>query len=263
MGDARHESDARLRDDSRVTTQLQHILPALTSFRFTGASEYLEDLISWIEGPQLNEISIDYFDQLVGFQADQLSKFIHRSVDPKLTPFRHAGVNFCGGWQGGWADFIVYRQEDHPSSDWRPARTSIITCRASWNFSHIAQVLSQFSTAFSNVVHLKLNAQPNKDRQLEGTDDIEWLHLLHQFSAMQTLHVSQELVGHIALALEDITTEMVDGVLPSLDLIYLAGQPASSIEKFIAARLLSGCLVTVTDTETGFVERLKPYYISE
>jgi hypothetical protein len=49
---------------------------------------------------------------------------------------------------------------------------------------------------------------------------------------------------------------MVTEVLPSLDLICLDGQPASSIEKFVAAsaRQLSGRPVTTIDTETEFEE---------
>ena len=66
-----------------------------------------------------------------------------------------------------------------------------------------AQVLSQFSTTFSNVVYLKLKAVP-KGLQLDGTEDVESMHLPHQFAAAQTLHASREIAGHIALALEDI-----------------------------------------------------------
>lgn len=59
--------------------------------------------------------------------------------------------------------------------------------------------------------------------------------------------------------LEDITQGLVGQILPSLDLIRVVGQPASSIEKFVAGRLLSGCPVIVVDTETEFSERLKSY----
>jgi hypothetical protein len=52
---------------------------------------------------------------------------------------------------------------------------------------------------------------------------------------------------------------MVDEVLPSLNLILVAGQPASSIERFIAARRLSGHPVIVIDRESEFDERLEMY----
>jgi len=48
---------------------------------------------------------------------------------------------------------------------------------------------------------------------------------------------------------------MVAEVFPSLDLIFLEDQPASSIEEFVASRWLSDHPVTVVDTETEFHEK--------
>lgn len=106
------------------------------------------------------------------------------------------------------------------------------------------------------MLHLKLDARFAE----EGTDyiEVEWLHLLRQFSTMQTRHVSHELAWHVAVAL-DIAWETVAETLPSLDLVYLADQPASSIEKFVTARLLSGRPVTDIVKEVEFNERLRNY----
>ncbi len=227
------------------------VLPALISLHFRGANEYLEDLVAQIDGPQLNRIGINYLNQFVNFQVAQLSKFIDRSVGPKLTPFRHAGVTFFNNE----VSFSTYRHANHPPSEWPPPTTTILCAGVDWQVSDIAQVLSQFSATLPNAVHLELVAEPEEDR----TDDGEWLHLLHQFSTMKTLRVSRGVAGHVALALEDITGEMVAEVLPSLDLIYLPGQPASSIEEFVAARRLCGRPVTVIDTEKVFYDRLKSY----
>ncbi|KAH9005761.1 hypothetical protein EDB86DRAFT_3239822 [Lactarius hatsudake] len=123
----------------------------------------------------------------------------------------------------------------------------------------MAQVLSHNSVTFSNVVHLKLAVLDNYPEQLEGTGDIAWPYLFHQFSNVQTLHVSRVLAGHVAAALEDITGEMAAEVFPSLDLIYLAGHPTSTIRNFIAARQLSDRPITVVNTKTEFNERLKSY----
>ena len=232
----------------------RRVLPALTSFRFNGASEYLEDLVAQIDSPQLHQIFIFYWNQFVDFEVAQLSEFIDRSVGTQIALFRHAQVTFVSDW----VSFTTYPRDIHPTSGSLPART-LISCRGiDWQVSHMAQVLSHFSTTLSNVVHLKLEAQLG-GRQLEGIDDVEWLHLLHHFPTVRTLHVSQELAGHVAITLEDITQGLVGQVLPSLDLIRVVGQLASSIEKFVAGRLLSGCPVTVIDSETEFSERLKSY----
>jgi hypothetical protein len=70
------------------------VLPSLTFFHFQGASEYLEDLVSRMDGPKLNEILLFYLNQIVGFQVVQLSKFIDRSVGPEKTLCRRLGVTF-------------------------------------------------------------------------------------------------------------------------------------------------------------------------
>ncbi len=106
----------------------------------------------------------------------------------------------------------------------------------------------------SRVAHLRLLQDTNAGFHRPG-----WLHLLRQFSSVQTLYIAQELSGHIALALEAVVGEMVTEVLPALDLIILVGQPVSSIDRFIAARRLSGHPVTIVDKEVEFYERVKSY----
>jgi hypothetical protein len=232
------------------------ILPALNCFQFRGASEYLEELVAQVDSPQLNRLSIDYLNQLVDFQVPQLSEFVSRSEGLNLTLFEHANVTFYKYK----VSFDGHPRATHHSWDWGPART-VISCKGiDWQVSHMAQVLSQLSAILPNVVHLRLEAEPYV-LQLEGTDDVDWQHLLRQFSTVQTLHVTRVLAGHVALALEDITGEMVAEVLPSLDLISLEDQPASSIKKFVAVRQLSGRPVTFAGT-TGswdFDRRLESY----
>jgi hypothetical protein len=237
------------------------VLPALTHFRFKGSWEYLEELVSRIDGPRLNQIVVTYLDdwQGVDFQVVQFSKFIHRTVGPEISLFRHAQFSFSDGTIA----FTMYPHANHSSWDRRPA-TTIISCEGI-NFQaqvlHITQVLSHLSAKLSNVAHLKLKAEL-EGRQLTGSDNFEWMRLLRQFSTVQTLHVSQELAGHVALALENATVEVADEVLPSLNLIRGVGQPASSIEKFIVSRRISGCPVTFVDTEAEFDKRLESYVSS-
>jgi len=232
------------------------VLPSLTYFRFKGASEYLEDLVARTDGPRLNQVVIAYLNQAVDFQVVQFSKFIDRTVGSEIALFKHARFSFCHSSVA----FTMYPHADHSPWDRRPS-TTIISCEGTdWQVSHISQVLSHLFAKLSNVAHLRLKVEP-EGRQLMGTDDVQWMHLLQQFPAVQTLHFSQELAGHVALALEDIAgdSEMVDEVFPSLDLIRVAGEPASSIEKYIAVRQLSGRPVTVVDSETEFDERLESY----
>ncbi len=233
----------------------QTVLPALAGVEFTGASEYLEDLVFRIDSPQLDVIFIYYLDQFVDLQAAQVSEFIGRSLGPKLTLVRHAEVTFFSNS----VVFEICRHGIRPIPDWCPAATMISCDGIDGQVSQMAQVLSQYSATLSNVVHLQLKVEPEGDHELEGTDAVEWLHLFHQFSAVQMLDVSWELAGNVALALEDVTGEMVAEVLPSLDYIFLEDQPASSVEEFVAARRLSDRPVTVVKTYKEFIERLESY----
>ena len=226
------------------------VLPALTYFHFRGGSEYLEDLVARIDGPQLRDIHINYFNQLVDFQVAPLAKFIDRRIGPKSKLRRTARVTFSSGQ----VSFDEFHRQSYPSEPNLRHMTTILCEGIDWQVSHMAQVLSQFSATLSNVVHLELNTYrycPPEDT------DVEWVHLLHQFSALQALNVSRDIAGHVALALEGIA--MVAEVLPSLGLIYLNGQPASTVEKFVAARRLSDRPVTVVDTRGEFDERIKSY----
>jgi hypothetical protein len=233
-------------------------LPALTSFQFKGASEYLEDLVSRIDGPRLKGIFIDCFNQIVDFQAAHLSQFIDRSVGAEINPSRPRRIHVT--FFSDKVSFTTYHHTYHPCWDQRSVIPTILCKGIDWQVSHMAQMLSYFSATLSSVVHLKLDVQLEEDRQLEGTVDVEWLHLLSQFSTVQTLHVSRELAAYVAQVLEDaITREMVITIelLQSLDLVFLEGQRPSSIRNFVAARRLSDRPVTVVDTKAEFDQRLE------
>ena len=230
------------------------LLPALTDFYFKGASEYLEVLSSRIDAPHLGRIRIHYLNQLVDFQVSQLSRFIDRSLGPKLAPSKYARITF----HSRWVTFYM----SHENSPYQGQLSTILNCQGiDSQVSHIAQVLSQFSTTLSHsaAVHLKIEVSTQWVCPTEGMDDVDWRHLLLQFSTTQTLHVSRELAENVALALE----HMVAGAFPSLDLIFLEGQPASSVEKFLASCRSSGRLVTVVDPGTEFDERVESFYINE
>ncbi|KAH8980448.1 hypothetical protein EDB86DRAFT_2980203 [Lactarius hatsudake] len=232
------------------------VLPALTGFEFSGASEYLGDLVSRIDSPQLNKVRVSFRNQFVDIQVAQLFKFIGRSEDPELTLFRHTNVVFS-------SRYVSFDMSlDHRDYQyWGPVRI-LVSCR--WldlKVSRITQVFGQFSALLSNVDHLKLVAELDEADEFEDTNEVEWPDLLRQFSAMKTLCVSPDLAESVALTLEDIARdpEMAAEVLPALELIFLGGQPVSFINNFVAVRQLSGLPVTIVDTETEFDERLKSY----
>ena len=175
-------------------TGIQTVLPALTKFQFLGASEYLEDLVARINSPTLDHIRIEFMNQPADFQASQLSQFIDRTG----PVFRHAEVTFSD----------EYTFSMHPQTIRHLFSPNIIIRwkNVNWRVSHVVQALSQskmFAT-LSNVVHLKLELDRGRDRQLEGsTYNVEWRRFLRQFSNVKTLYVSRKLAPHISLVLEE------------------------------------------------------------
>jgi hypothetical protein len=181
------------------------ILPALKTFTFYGACTYLDNLVARIDSPRLNRILISSANQLFDVSIAQLTKYLDRSMASKLTLLRHAKIGFS-------SYHVTFKMYD-------PSSLSRISCE--WidlQVSNLAQSFCHLSTTISNVVHLKLEVMPEVsplEELVEGADDIEWLRLLRQFSAIQSLYVSLDFAELIALALEDINTEMV---LPFLNL---------------------------------------------
>ena len=227
------------------TPATRTVLPALASFNFQGACEYLEEFVAQIDGPQLNDIWIVYMDEPYDFQVTQLSKFVDSSVGPELTPSRRAHVTF----HVNRVVFILYRQENYLGGDQRSVETSIYPDELNWGITEMAEVLSRFSATLSTVVHLELEFQFMDDESLlESANNVDWLYLFRHFPAMRILDVSWGLAMHVAIALEDITTELATEVFPSLHLVFLEGEPAPSIETIFAAGSLSNRPVTFVET---------------
>jgi hypothetical protein len=94
-------------------------LPALTSFTFRGASEYLEELVAQFDSPLLKELRVACWTPLFVTPVAQLPEFVGRTVGSKLTAFRHAQV--CYHCIGTFS-FVMYYPEIHPFWDRFPAQ---------------------------------------------------------------------------------------------------------------------------------------------
>jgi hypothetical protein len=229
----------------RLPPTTRTVLPALTSFSFVGAREYLEDFAARIDALQLDSIDIRYFNQLVDFQVPQLSRFINHPESLKRP--MHCSVEF----RPNRISFIA-----DPTSqiyEYRvifPCIDVCILCQGiDWQVSHLTQALSQMSAVLSNMVHFAINWL---EVPLEGIEDIEWVQLLRLFTSVQTLFVSGKFARYIACVLQDVNGERATEVLPALDLLCLEDHPVSSVDKFIAVRRDSGRPVTIVNTKTEF-----------
>ncbi|KAI9439236.1 hypothetical protein H4582DRAFT_125817 [Lactarius indigo] len=128
-------------------------------------------------------------------------------------------------------------------------RKSRLTLRISckwldWQVSHLARILGQSPVLVSSVNHLSIDEDELQPGWQDDMDNADWPELLRPFTSLKTLHGSQKLGRHIALALDDISGEMVTEILPALGFLLLQDQPVKSVARFIAVRRLSGHPVT-------------------
>ena len=131
-----------------------------------------------------------------------------------------------------------------------------------WSYvEDLAHALSQFSAALCTVVHLELEAEFNESALSDHVYDINWPHLLHQFLAMRTLHVSTELAGSVSRALEffKFMAVIVTEIMPSIGLICLEGEPASSLENILPILQSSDYPITVVGTTDEFNTKIESY----
>ena len=238
-------------DQIRPPPITRTVLPSLIFFHFEGDAEYLEDLVSQMDSPQLAQIDIVNLHSPANLQFPQLSTFIERSVGPE--PPRHAMVSI----ERDQICITFYRYVNRP--DWFRHSVST-TIYSSYKVLDLTQVLSQFSATLFTVVGLELYGEA-PDERLQATVDDEWLEIFRQFPALQMLLVAQEPAECVARVLNVDLGGMVAEVFPFLDLIYLEDEPASSVEAYglVAARRLSDRPITVVETFQEFYERLDSY----
>ena len=219
----------------RSSPVTRHVLLSLVSFNFHGSSDYLEHLLAQVDTPKLRSINITYFNQL-DFQVPQLSLLIRRTERLKLAHSRHS--------QGRIRINSPYVKLDFSEEgNGRSGVSLCISCKwLDWQVLHLAQILGQSPDMVSNVEHLSIY---ENDLQLEpgwndSMDDTDWLELFRPFTAVKMLHGSKQLAGHIALALGNVSGEMITEVLPALASLSLEDQPLTSVEKLLTARQISG-----------------------
>ena len=207
------------------------VLPALTELKFIGVSEYLEDLVTRINAPLLNQLHITFFHQLI-FDTPQLAQFISRT--PKLKAYNGARVIFSGS----------------RATITLPRRGNLglrlgISCRQSdWQLLSMAQVCtSSFPQALIAMLeHLSIlediSLRPLWKDDLESD---QWLEFFHPFITVKNLYLSRAFVPRIVPTLQELVGERVTEVLPNLQSIFLQdgqglGFDPEARRQFIAAR---------------------------
>ena len=238
--------------DRRPPPQTRTLLPFLTGLWFEGFSEYLEDLVARIDAPLLNNLAITFLPELI-FDTPQLVQFISRA--PKFQSPDEAHVVFSKRNISVFLSQTFGTPMKLPMD--RALKLTISCTQPDQQLASLAQVCSSsFPQALvSAVEHLYIIE--GRYSGLHWQDDIEnsqWLELLHPFTSVKSLYISEEFVLRIAPALQGVVGERVTEVLPALQSLFLgekllSGSVQEAFERFIAARQLANHPISISRWE--------------
>jgi len=211
------------------------VLPALTSLHFLDYDEYLEDIVSRIDTPLLDNMTIGTFKRQV-FDTRQLRCFISHTEAFK-SPHR-ADIDITGSESS--VSLIVFSRG--ATSDHKLLKFTTQRLRSSFSQFCIS-ALPPLSTL------KRLDIRKSRRRWQGPISNRLWVDLLRLFTSVTDLVVSGA-TGHVATALQGITVEGVTDVLPALQNLFLeisarSGPNQETIAQFVATRWLSDRPVTV------------------
>ena len=226
----------------RLPPSTRSALPVLKSFEFKGVSEYLEDLVTDIDAPQLNKLRICFFNDSV-FDTPQLIQFISR------TPMLSALENVHIALEDGTAH-VSFRPTIYV---YKELEVSIFCEGLDWQLSSLEQVCTSYLPFLSTLKDLYIHEHARS--QQDWKDNIgngPWLDLLRPFTAaMKNLYLSEKIAPSIGPALQELVEGRATEVLPALQNIFVEGFESSgpvqeSIGHFVAAQQVVGHRIAIS-----------------
>ena len=222
-------------------TSSRFVVPALTNFHFKGVIEYLEDLVTFIDAPQLHYLSTILFGQ-INYDSPRFTQFINRT--PKLKPRTcRAHVEF-----NDWGASVTLTGPVSPRSTLE-IETS---CKNPYpQLSSVARVCNYSLSPISTVeVLLIVYEHPNWEPwENNAMENARWLEFLLPFTVVKNLYIYTEVASGIAATLQELAGGRITEVLPSLQNIFVEGLEKfrENVGRFIEARQLSDHPIAIFD----------------
>ena len=228
----------------RPPPSTRSLLPVLTYFLFKGVSEYLDDIVARIDVPQIDQLSITLFNQIL-FDTPQFIQFISRT--PRFKAFKTTRLFF--GHDGARVE--LSSQTPGP----RELTVSIPCRELDWQISSLEQICTSCLPSLSTLEDLTISERQHS--RLYWPDNIEntlWLELLHPFTYVENLYLSGQVVPQVVPALQEPVGGRMAEVLPTLRNIFLEGfHPSGPVQegigRFVATRQVSGHPIAVSRWE--------------
>ena len=197
------------------------VLPNLGFFQFKGDSEYLEVVVAHIDAPQLSDLRTTLFNDIV-FDTLQLTQFISRT--PIMEALEEAYVTFDGN--GAAVQLLSLTSGKYGMLNVRIPCTEL-----DWQVSSMEQICTSCLPPLST---LDLHIDGNRQHWQGNVDNVLWLRLLHPFTFVKNLYLSEEIAQRIVPALQDLVGVRATEVLPTLENIFLEeGQRSGPVQEGI------------------------------
>jgi hypothetical protein len=207
----------------------------------------LEDLVACIDAPLLNKLRITFFND-TAFDIPLFMQFISRIPTSRALQKAHVKLSYGG------ADL------DFSSQTFDDGSLNVkILCRGlEWQLSSLEQFCTSCLPSLSMLEDLYIYDEPHS--QPDWKDDIEsglWLQLLHPFTAVKNLYLSEKFALCIGPALQELVEGRTMEVLPALQIIFLerlesSGPVQEGIGKFVAARQVASRPIAVSSWANSY-----------
>ena len=217
------------------------LLPALTIFHFRGAPEYAEDLVAQTDASSLERFDITFFHQEI-LEVSELAKFVRRA--DKLSLVGLGQVVYM-------TDRVSVRLSEILSGVMpKTLEIHLICPHSQFRLSHLVQLCASCFPTPSLFESLLINVERHSWYEFIYQPDPQWLELLCLFSNVKQLRLAKAVAHPIAQTLGELPAERVLGVLPALEIIFMAelkpfGPVKEAISKFVDTRQLSGHPVSI------------------
>ena len=226
----------------RLPPSTRSVLPILSYFRFKGVAEYLEDLVARVDAPRLNHLEIGLINDIT-FDIPQVMQFISRT--PMSRALERARIELR------IFDARLYFLSQTSGDE--KVDVHILCRQLDWQLSSLEQVCTSCLPLLSILEDLYIYDDHPYDSP-DWKDEIEnglWLQLLHPFTAVKNLYLSEQIALRIGPALQELAEGRMTEVLPALQNIFLRGlEPSGPVQegigKFVAARQVTSRPIAVS-----------------
>ena len=235
----------RERESQHAPPPTPVVLPVLTSFKFKGVSEYLEDLVVLIDAPQLDHLDVAFFSfNQVLYDTPLLLRLI--SHIPKLQAPVKAQI--------GFDDPEVWVEFSSPTQSSSNVLTLGILCiPPDPQFPCMAQFCRSpfFPLPTLESLYIGGGRYGERDRQYRIENTL-WLEFLEPFTTVKSLYLSKEFAPRIAPTLRQLVGGRVTEVLPILQNLFVeelqpSGPVHEAIGQFVASRQRSDHPIVISD----------------